>query len=544
MIRGAVVAWGLAFAWVMNAGISEASFVAAEALVENNGPKIAALARLSPGPGSPEAMSLLRDGLKDPDPAVRAAAARVTHVIGLSSLLAELRQAIGGETDGDAAHEQAWAIADLDVTEGSDPALIAALGDPKLRRSVVRALLAGRGSRALALWVSLKPGFADDPYAIARALAEGLHRDSGSVFASLALRDGLEAVFAALLLSRELEVDASVAMAGTSAPSSRVRAVSYLTLARRGIAPAEGSPTVRVPENLEERVALHLFEAFRGGARTESFADLVGALGADQETRGRLRNPYQGARDAIRGLTPGERETFLRALGVEEKEIASARDRKFEARPATTTPTKAPSMVMKTLSGYPPDFTRSVLEATGCQGRPSAFDGVEATYRRGGRAASVSVLPTSLSANGCGEAARILGVNALATGDEWATLILPERPEFLTCFATPPGSVARFPQGNESARVGGNIKEPTKVRNVAPIYPGAARERRLQGIVIMEAAISPTGCVSGLKVLRKVDPALDLSALDAVSGWAYTPTLLNGVAVPVIMTVTVNFRLN
>ena len=541
MIRWAVVARGVAFVWGMNAGASEASLPAGDASVEDSGPKIAALARLSPGPGSPEAVSLLRDGLKDPDPAVRAAAARVTHVIGLSSLLAELREAIGAETDGDAAREQAWAIADLDATAGSDPALIAALGDPKVRRSVVRAVLAGRGAGALALWASLKQGLADDPNALGWALVEGLHRDSGNVFASLALRDGQEAVFAALLSSRELVVEASIAMAGTSAPSSRIRAASYLTLASRGIAPADGSPTTKVPENLEERVALHLFEAFRGGARTDSLAELVAALAADQESRGRLRNRSQGARDAIRGLTPKEREAFLRALGVEEKEIESARDRKFEAGAATAAPTKGPSMVMKTLSGYPRDFTRSVLDATGCQGRVAAFDGVEATYRRGGRAASVSVLPTSLSASGCGDAARILGVNALASGDERATLILPERPEFLTCLGTPPGGVTQSPQASENAQVGGNIKEPTKVRNVAPNYPG--RERRLQGIVILEATIAPTGCVSGLKVLRKVDPALDLAAIDAVSGWVYTPTLLNGIPVPVIMTVTVNFRL-
>ena len=36
---------------------------------------------------------------------------------------------------------------------------------------------------------------------------------------------------------------------------------------------------------------------------------------------------------------------------------------------------------------------------------------------------------------------------------------------------------------------------------------------------------------------------LDAAALDAVRQWEYTPTLLNGVPVPVIMTVTVNFEL-
>jgi protein TonB len=42
--------------------------------------------------------------------------------------------------------------------------------------------------------------------------------------------------------------------------------------------------------------------------------------------------------------------------------------------------------------------------------------------------------------------------------------------------------------------------------------------------------------------LRSV-PLLDQAALDAVRQWAYAPTTLNGVAVPVIMSVTVTFTL-
>ena len=44
------------------------------------------------------------------------------------------------------------------------------------------------------------------------------------------------------------------------------------------------------------------------------------------------------------------------------------------------------------------------------------------------------------------------------------------------------------------------------------------------------------------KVLRSI-PLLDQAALDAVKQWVFTPTLLNNVPVPVIMTVTVNFTL-
>jgi protein TonB len=43
-------------------------------------------------------------------------------------------------------------------------------------------------------------------------------------------------------------------------------------------------------------------------------------------------------------------------------------------------------------------------------------------------------------------------------------------------------------------------------------------------------------------VLRSV-PGLDQAAVDAVRQWEFTPTLLNGVPVAVIMTVTVNFTL-
>jgi protein TonB len=91
-------------------------------------------------------------------------------------------------------------------------------------------------------------------------------------------------------------------------------------------------------------------------------------------------------------------------------------------------------------------------------------------------------------------------------------------------------------------RVGGNIHPPAKRNNVSPVYPPMARQARVEGVVVLEATISTNGRVSDVKVLRGI-PLLDNSALEAVRQWTYSPTLLNGVPVPVIMTVTVNFRL-
>ena len=50
------------------------------------------------------------------------------------------------------------------------------------------------------------------------------------------------------------------------------------------------------------------------------------------------------------------------------------------------------------------------------------------------------------------------------------------------------------------------------------------------------------GRVEQARVIRSL-PLLDQAALDAVRGWEYSPTLLNGRPTPVIMTVTVQFTL-
>jgi len=80
------------------------------------------------------------------------------------------------------------------------------------------------------------------------------------------------------------------------------------------------------------------------------------------------------------------------------------------------------------------------------------------------------------------------------------------------------------------------------VRDVRPVYPADALSRKIQGIVIIEATIGSDGRVRDTRVLRSV-AMLDEAALAAVRQWEYAPTLLDGKPVAVIMTVTVNFRL-
>lgn len=90
----------------------------------------------------------------------------------------------------------------------------------------------------------------------------------------------------------------------------------------------------------------------------------------------------------------------------------------------------------------------------------------------------------------------------------------------------------------------GDIREPRKLKTVPPRYPDAAKESRIQGIVVLDCIISPAGKVTNVRLLRGVQKLVDDAAIEAVRQWEYAPTLLDGKAVPVIMTVTVNFRLN
>ena len=105
------------------------------------------------------------------------------------------------------------------------------------------------------------------------------------------------------------------------------------------------------------------------------------------------------------------------------------------------------------------------------------------------------------------------------------------------------GGLPDAPPPPQAVRVGGQIKEPKKLKHVNPTYPDIAKQARVQGVVILECTISPQGRVTDVKVLRGI-PLLDEAAREAVKQWVYTPTLLNGVPVPVIMTVTVNFKLS
>ncbi len=91
-------------------------------------------------------------------------------------------------------------------------------------------------------------------------------------------------------------------------------------------------------------------------------------------------------------------------------------------------------------------------------------------------------------------------------------------------------------------RIGGQIAQPRKIRNVEPVFPDLAVQSRISALVILEAEVDTRGFVKNVKVLRG-HPLFDEAAMLAVKQWRYQPLLLNGEPTGFILTVTVNFNL-
>jgi TonB family protein len=87
--------------------------------------------------------------------------------------------------------------------------------------------------------------------------------------------------------------------------------------------------------------------------------------------------------------------------------------------------------------------------------------------------------------------------------------------------------------GGESA-----IELPETLEAPAPRYPDGTAAR---GVVVLQALIDSEGLVGEVEVVGSV-PELDAIAVAAARGWRFRPARRRGVAVPIVMTLTVFFE--
>ena len=89
---------------------------------------------------------------------------------------------------------------------------------------------------------------------------------------------------------------------------------------------------------------------------------------------------------------------------------------------------------------------------------------------------------------------------------------------------------------------GGQLQEPRLIASSAPIYPVFARTTNLEGVVVMDILVDPTGKVAQVKVVSGPVP-LRQAAMDAIRQWKYQPAQLNGNPIEFHTNANVNFAL-
>jgi TonB family protein len=87
------------------------------------------------------------------------------------------------------------------------------------------------------------------------------------------------------------------------------------------------------------------------------------------------------------------------------------------------------------------------------------------------------------------------------------------------------------------------LTAPSAIVKVDPKYAPEVVREKLEGVVILFAILRKDGTVDGesVRVIRKVDSRLDLSAREALLNWKFKPSERNGIAVDIQMEVSIPF---
>lgn len=103
------------------------------------------------------------------------------------------------------------------------------------------------------------------------------------------------------------------------------------------------------------------------------------------------------------------------------------------------------------------------------------------------------------------------------------------------------GLITERDAAGESRAAAISVRQPRKIKEVAPVYPFGGRVN-VSGVVVIEAETDIYGRVRNARVISG-HPLLNQAALDAVMQWQYQPYIVNGIPKPVKFTVTVTFSL-
>ena len=92
-------------------------------------------------------------------------------------------------------------------------------------------------------------------------------------------------------------------------------------------------------------------------------------------------------------------------------------------------------------------------------------------------------------------------------------------------------------------KVGGGVKAPSLVSKVEPEYSEEARSAKYSGTAVLKVVVDVDGVAKNIEVVKSLGMGLDEQAVLAIQQWKFKPGEKDGVPVPVMATIEVNFKL-
>jgi TonB family protein len=474
----------------------------------------------------------VEQALRHSDPSVRIMAARVAANAPVAGALPALVAALGGESNHAVAAEYVYDIL-LMAGAAAETSV-----EPHLRRNSPEAAL------AYAEW-------------LARMRPEGLVSKLGDLF-SLA-PDAPYEFTRIVRMSGELHPDQRDALYTAwmkIAPMNAWRSLLFQSFAAPG-ALASGAPFL-----------VSALKSDRGDIRTETVWFLVG--------RTALPDAVVDAALPASAEAPVNWESFGREVIARSQKHAQTPDRSDFLRSAltsgayappdvrfnrsltpsehavvTSAPPSAPTPVdpwfpapAVTASSIAPGVVGSLLRASNCDENTDSFGAAGMTFGIDGRPKKITLGSEGLSA-GCQAALTTLARLTIEDPDHAATegvqmLVLPFNKDAVACVDAP----AAQSRGALPVRVDRHrVQPPEKIRDAKTFFPPEAQKQSIQGAVIVETVIGPSGCVQHGRILRGLSPLLDAAALNTAMRMQFKPPMVDGKPAAVVMTMTINFGL-
>jgi TonB family protein len=97
-------------------------------------------------------------------------------------------------------------------------------------------------------------------------------------------------------------------------------------------------------------------------------------------------------------------------------------------------------------------------------------------------------------------------------------------------------------EGMQPLEIGGPVTAPRLVRKVEPVYPQQLRAAGFNMQVTLHAVVDAIGDVHDVGVVSSQNVSFSKAAIDAVKKWKFDPARREGCPVPVMLTVSVDFK--